>query len=677
MSLTFRIYRGTQLLREETLAQPVIKIGKVASAHLRLDDDSISRMHAIVEVAAGAVSLIDLGSTRGTFVNGQRINKATLQSGDAITVGELRIEVTVNAPATAPTVASVIAPKLAVVPPPMPVTAVAPPFRPAPAPTPAETFDGAKSIEVAAMLGDSVVDVKHCIDPTTGKVSSKTIGLFAAGAACVLASAVSFASSVHTAARNKDALDYWTHVEKRPAGAFRAEMPGAGYDWVAFGGFAFGIFALARGLSRMRDEKKSPYYRIGTAPGVDMATEQAPAADFALVAPRGDDFVLNVGHGLSAEMIMNGQVTPISAPELPIPAGAKFRVRAGKTTFMVSAVARPRRQAAPLLASLENRTLAYFAGSLAVHLGLWALLQTIPVESGAADIDLGSMEQTDIKGQSPTNEELVQKPDPDNDNGGNDGGKMAIKDPEGQAGTEKSLNHDSSQMKVKQTTDNPQLTREAAIDMAREAGILGNASAIHNGFNIDIDGVTSGFDTSNQAGAIYGADMEGYGHFGLGRSGFGGGGGCTTEPCGTIAGAGYGTIGNGRHAGGEYGLGGNGHGPGMGRHSVTIPQPIISNANGGGGLDKEIIRRYIKRNSSKLQYCFEKQLLAKAGIQGDIQAQFVIMPDGSVKSSTAKGFDSEVASCVGEVIGAIEFPKPSDGGAVQVNYPLTFHAAGQ
>lgn len=666
MSLTFRIYRGTQLLREETLAQPVIKIGKVASAHLRLDDDSISRMHAIVEVTGGTVSLIDLGSTRGTFVNGQRINKATLQSGDVISVGELRIEVTMSVPAPV----AIVPKAVTALPPP-------PPMRPVMAPSPpAETFEGAKSIEVAAMLGDSVVDVKHCIDPTTGKVSSKTIGLFVAGAACVLASAVSFASSVHTAARNKEAFDYWTHVEKRPSGAFRAEMPGAGYDWVAFGGFAFGIFALARGLSRMRDEKKSPYYRIGTAAGVDMPTDQAPAADFALVAPRGDDFVLNVGHGLSAEMIMNGQVTPISAPELPIAAGARFRVRAGKTTFMVSAVARPRRQAPALLASLESRTLAYFAGSLAVHLSLWALLQTIPEESGAANIDLGSMEPVSISSYNDVKDDLVDKPDPQDGTGGQDDGHKSLALDDGQSGTEKSLNTVSSLQKTKKVNDNPQMTREAAIEQAREAGILGDASAIHNGFNVSIDGITSGFEDVNQYGAIIGADMEGYGHFGVGRSGFGLGGGCTQEPCGTIAGAGYGTIGKGHHAGSEFGLGGTG-GPGMGRHVVSIPQPIIGNATGSGGLDKEIIRRYIKRNSSKLQYCFEKQLLAKPGIQGDIQSQFIIMPDGSVKSSTARGFDPEVASCVGEVIGAIEFPKPTDGGTVQVNYPLTFHAAGQ
>ena len=72
--LTFRVFRGDQLVRVDTLTQGVIKIGKVPSAHLQIDDESVSRMHAILEVdQAGAVHVIDLGSTRGTFVNGHRI----------------------------------------------------------------------------------------------------------------------------------------------------------------------------------------------------------------------------------------------------------------------------------------------------------------------------------------------------------------------------------------------------------------------------------------------------------------------------------------------------------------------------------------------------------------------------------------------------------------------------
>ena len=60
-------------------------------------------MHAIIEVnGPGDVSIIDLGSTKGTFVNGQKVNKAKLQSGDTIVVGETRIELAIGAPARKP-----------------------------------------------------------------------------------------------------------------------------------------------------------------------------------------------------------------------------------------------------------------------------------------------------------------------------------------------------------------------------------------------------------------------------------------------------------------------------------------------------------------------------------------------------------------------------------------------
>ena len=95
--LTFRLYKGDEFLREEKLTLPVIKVGKLSSSHLRLDDKNVSRMHALIEVTGpGDVSIIDLSSTTGTFVNGQKVNKAKLQSGDSIVIGETRIEVTVG-----------------------------------------------------------------------------------------------------------------------------------------------------------------------------------------------------------------------------------------------------------------------------------------------------------------------------------------------------------------------------------------------------------------------------------------------------------------------------------------------------------------------------------------------------------------------------------------------------
>src|SRR6516162_8750222 len=100
--LTFEIYKGGQLVRTETLTQDIIKIGKLSSSHLRIDDESVSRMHAVIEIAGpGEIYIIDLGSTKGTLVNGQKVNKAKVQSGDAIVLGDTRIVVNVGEPVAA------------------------------------------------------------------------------------------------------------------------------------------------------------------------------------------------------------------------------------------------------------------------------------------------------------------------------------------------------------------------------------------------------------------------------------------------------------------------------------------------------------------------------------------------------------------------------------------------
>ena len=93
--IKFEIYKGDQLVREEVLAQSPIKIGKLASSDLRLDDETVSRMHGVIEVTGpGDVHVVDLGSTRGTTVNGERVTKARLQSGDEVMFGDCRVIVT-------------------------------------------------------------------------------------------------------------------------------------------------------------------------------------------------------------------------------------------------------------------------------------------------------------------------------------------------------------------------------------------------------------------------------------------------------------------------------------------------------------------------------------------------------------------------------------------------------
>jgi hypothetical protein len=77
-------------------------IGRAETAQLCLPEDRFfSRHHCLLEIAPPRVFLRDLGSTNGTFVNGQRVQEAYLSSGDKIQGGQtvLAVEVTVDQPA--------------------------------------------------------------------------------------------------------------------------------------------------------------------------------------------------------------------------------------------------------------------------------------------------------------------------------------------------------------------------------------------------------------------------------------------------------------------------------------------------------------------------------------------------------------------------------------------------
>jgi pSer/pThr/pTyr-binding forkhead associated (FHA) protein len=80
--ISFKIYSGDQLVRTESLTQDIIKVGKLQSSHLRIDDDNVSRMHAVIEVTSPTeVFIIDLGSASGTIVNGKKVKQGAAQLG--------------------------------------------------------------------------------------------------------------------------------------------------------------------------------------------------------------------------------------------------------------------------------------------------------------------------------------------------------------------------------------------------------------------------------------------------------------------------------------------------------------------------------------------------------------------------------------------------------------------
>lgn len=98
MKVSLRVIAGPHTGRVFTFDQhETFLIGRSESAHFCLPEDRyFSRHHCILEIAPPQCFLRDLGSTNGTFVNGQRTESIYLKSGDRIQGGETVIEVEVS-----------------------------------------------------------------------------------------------------------------------------------------------------------------------------------------------------------------------------------------------------------------------------------------------------------------------------------------------------------------------------------------------------------------------------------------------------------------------------------------------------------------------------------------------------------------------------------------------------
>lgn len=77
-------YQGGEFPIEENRA---IIVGRSSDLDMVLVEEMVSRKHAKIEMREGAIQIEDLGSTNGTFVNGERIVKSRLKEGDRVLIG--------------------------------------------------------------------------------------------------------------------------------------------------------------------------------------------------------------------------------------------------------------------------------------------------------------------------------------------------------------------------------------------------------------------------------------------------------------------------------------------------------------------------------------------------------------------------------------------------------------
>lgn len=621
--LTLKVFKGDELVAEKGYDRDIIKIGRLSSAHLCLDDEKVSRIHSVIEVSPdGALSITDMGSVEGTFVNGKRVNKGALQFGDEIKIGNTTIRVGEGgvAPGVAPVIAPVAdlaaAPVEAVAAAPVPaavaiaaaVPAPLPVEVPAAAPPPPPMVQdeatgqavrgrprrrrgtGPLGVELRFMWGDQMV-AEHFIQP--GAEASFTVGS---------------APSV-----------------KFPMGDKLLSGP----SFVAVRSGKQG--AQLRFTDKMNGELQR---RFGDE---TMTLEEARKRSVA--QPDGDGYAITLANDDFAWVDLGGVVLEVFFQPAPKPVLVPFSESVDFTVLNVFLMCF-------FLAAL-------FAISAANH----------DAEGESFDDELNSDTARIAKLliKPPEKNPILQRFEKQK----KDSGEIAAKHKgdEGQMG-KKDAPKRSAHAAPKGDPNNKDQARLLAQKIFGGSG--GGISTVfgHQGLGGELKSAMG-----NMFGAAPG-DAHGFGGLGLRGSGSGGGGVGDTIGIGGI-----GTKGRGG------GTGGYGTGVGVlgGKKAVDIgitsSDPTVI-----GSLDKELIRKVIHANRGQIRYCYESQLNRFPKLEGKVAVKFVISPSGSVASSSVASStvgNPEMETCVAGRVRTWIFPKPKGGGVVIVTYPFIFKQSGQ
>ncbi len=628
--LTLKVFKGDELVVAKDYDRDIIKIGRLSSAHLCLDDEKVSRIHSVIEVAPdGSLSITDMGSIEGTFVNGKRVNKGTLAFGDEVKVGNTTIKV--EAAGAAPAVAAV-APAVA----PVgeltePVVAAAPP------PPPPEAVEPAPAPRAAAQLPVQAPVVPQPPPPPAAAVHDEETG-------------------IPVRARPR---------RRKGSGPLGLELR---FLW---GDQMVGEFFLQPGVERT--------FRVGNAAGVDfeMGESKFGGPTFELVK-----FGKN-GATLRFTSKMNGELQRRFGEETMTLEEAKKRgiasnegdgltitlspedfawIDLGGIVVEVFFQPQPKAVFVPFAESVDFTVLNIFL--LMFFLGALFVISAanLNAEGDAFDDELNS------------NSARIAK--------------LLIKPPEKNPILQKfeQKKKDSGEVAQKHKGDEGKMGKKDAPQRSAHAAPKGDPSnkdqarlLVNKVFGGSGGGISTifghqglGGELKSAMGNMFGAaagDSGGFGGLGLRGSGSGGGGVGDTVGIGGI-----GTKGRGG------GTGGYGSGVGVlgGKKDVDIgitsSEPMVM-----GSLDKELIRKVIHANRGQIRYCYESQLNRFPKLNGKVAVKFVISPSGSVSTSSvaqATTNNAELEACVAGRVRTWMFPKPKGGGVVIVTYPFIFAQSG-
>ncbi|MEI7766381.1 MAG: FHA domain-containing protein [Phycisphaerae bacterium] len=96
MEVKLVMFKSDGQRRELVIRHSNMLIGRHTDCHLQIPLAQVSRKHCQVLVDDESVSVKDLGSSNGTFVNGSRVQAAELQPGDQLVVGPVIFTVVID-----------------------------------------------------------------------------------------------------------------------------------------------------------------------------------------------------------------------------------------------------------------------------------------------------------------------------------------------------------------------------------------------------------------------------------------------------------------------------------------------------------------------------------------------------------------------------------------------------
>jgi outer membrane biosynthesis protein TonB len=115
------------------------------------------------------------------------------------------------------------------------------------------------------------------------------------------------------------------------------------------------------------------------------------------------------------------------------------------------------------------------------------------------------------------------------------------------------------------------------------------------------------------------------------------------------------------------------------RRAAVPTLGIDGSAEIQGQLDREMIQRVVREHRREIRACYEAQLQRNPELEGRVQINWIISPDGAVAAarvSTTTLNSRDVEECMVRRIRQWRFPEPRGGGTVNVNFPFDFAPGG-